>query len=168
MCLLLECWKSQSFLKEKATFKVCWMETFCSMEVELTWMGLWNGAVEGQLLFKEKRHQRSLAIRREDTWHVSKLCVKTLFISKNFYFFFRSFLCIGRNCNILHLQDVVLGHFGKRDFTPAINSLSTSREVDNAISICQTSRLPFTRALIGQKKVDYFLAFMHDGTRAFF
>ena len=29
------------------------LETFCSMEVELNWMGLSNGAVEGQLLFKE-------------------------------------------------------------------------------------------------------------------
>ena len=28
-----------------------------------------------------KRHQRSLAIRTEDTGHVSKLCAKTLFIS---------------------------------------------------------------------------------------
>ena len=28
-----------------------------------------------------ERHQRSLVIRREDTGHVSKLCVKTLFIS---------------------------------------------------------------------------------------
>ena len=28
-----------------------------------------------------KRHQRSLATRTEDTGHVSKMCVKTLFIS---------------------------------------------------------------------------------------
>ena len=28
-----------------------------------------------------ERHQRSLAIRTEDNGHVSKLCVKTLFIS---------------------------------------------------------------------------------------
>ena len=32
-----------------------------------------------------ERHQRSFAIRREDTEHVSKLCVKTLFISENFH-----------------------------------------------------------------------------------
>ena len=32
-----------------------------------------------------ERHQRSLAIRTEDTGHVSKLCVKTLFISENFH-----------------------------------------------------------------------------------
>ena len=60
-----------------------------------------------------ERHQRSLAIRTEDTGHVSKLCVKTLFISGNYHFQFHSFLCIVRICNILHLQDVVLGHFGK-------------------------------------------------------
>ena len=28
-----------------------------------------------------ERHQRRLAIRTEDTGHVTKLCVKTLFIS---------------------------------------------------------------------------------------
>ena len=54
-----------------------------------------------------------MTIRTEDTGHVSKLCVKTLFISENFHFYFCSFLCIVRNCNILHSQDVVLGHFGK-------------------------------------------------------
>ena len=54
MCLLLECWKSQPFLREIAIIKFSWMETFCSMEVELTWMGLWNGALEGQLLFNER------------------------------------------------------------------------------------------------------------------
>ena len=32
-----------------------------------------------------EKHQRSLAIRREHTGHVSKLCVKTLFISENFH-----------------------------------------------------------------------------------
>ena len=36
MCLLLECWKSQSFSREIVTFKFSLMETFCSMEVELT------------------------------------------------------------------------------------------------------------------------------------
>ena len=58
-----------------------------------------------------ERHQRSLAIRTEDAGHVSKLCVKTLFICGNFHSQFRSFPCIVRNCNILHSQDVVLGHF---------------------------------------------------------
>ena len=33
------------------------------------------------VVFQGERHQRSLAIRAEDTGHVSKLCVKTLFIS---------------------------------------------------------------------------------------
>ena len=60
-----------------------------------------------------ERHQRSLAIRTEDTGHVSKLCVKTLFISENYHSKFRSFLCIVRNCNILHLQDVIRSHFDK-------------------------------------------------------
>ena len=32
-----------------------------------------------------ERHQRRLAIRREDSRHVSKLCVKTLFISENYH-----------------------------------------------------------------------------------
>ena len=34
-----------------------------------------------------ERHQRSLAIRTEDTGHVSKLCVKTCvkFISENYH-----------------------------------------------------------------------------------
>ena len=33
------------------------------------------------VVFQGERHQRSLAIRTEDTEHVSKLSVKTLFIS---------------------------------------------------------------------------------------
>ena len=32
-----------------------------------------------------ERHQRSFAIKTEDTGYVSKLCVKTLFISENFH-----------------------------------------------------------------------------------
>ena len=32
-----------------------------------------------------EKHQRSLEISREDTGPVSKLCVKTLFISENFH-----------------------------------------------------------------------------------
>ena len=59
MCLLLECRKSQSFSREKATFKLFWMETFCSMEDELTWIGLWYGAVEGQLLLQERSISRT-------------------------------------------------------------------------------------------------------------
>ena len=34
---------------------------------------------------KEVSAEVRLAIKREDTRHVSKLCVKTLFISENFY-----------------------------------------------------------------------------------
>ena len=33
------------------------------------------------VVIQGERHQRSLAIRIEDTGHVSKLCVKTLLIS---------------------------------------------------------------------------------------
>ena len=52
----------------------------------------------------------------EDTGHVSKLCIKTLFISENLHSKFRSFLCIViRNCNILHSQDATLGHFVRQN-----------------------------------------------------
>ena len=37
--------------------------------------GVKTAVVQGE------RHQRKLAIRTEDTGHVTKLCVKTLFIS---------------------------------------------------------------------------------------
>ena len=55
------------------------------------------------------------------------LALKT--IIANFVAFFVSF----RNCNILHSQDVVLGHFGKTGVYAGhcIVSLSTSQEVDN-------------------------------------
>ena len=36
-------------------------------------------------VFQGERHQRSLAIRTEDTGHVSKKCVKTLFSSENYH-----------------------------------------------------------------------------------
>ena len=39
----------------------------------------------GRTVVQGERHQRSLAIRTEDTGHVSKLCVKTLFISENYH-----------------------------------------------------------------------------------
>ena len=38
------------------------------------------------VVVQAERHQRRLPIRTEDTGHVSKLCVKTLFISENFHF----------------------------------------------------------------------------------
>ena len=62
--------------------------------------------VEGHVVVQGERHQRSLAIRVEDTGHVRKLCVKTLCISGNYHSQFCSFLCIVRNYNILHSQDV--------------------------------------------------------------
>ena len=85
MCLQLEI----ATILEIVTFKFSWMETFCPMEVELSWLGLWNGAVEGQLLFKE-RHQWSLVMSIEKGCegrrHVSKLYIKTLFTSEDFHF----------------------------------------------------------------------------------
>ena len=38
----------------------------------------------GRTVVVQEERQRRLAIRTEDTRHVSKLCVKTLFISQNF------------------------------------------------------------------------------------
>ena len=61
------------------------METFCSMEVELTWMGTLKWSRGRTIVVQGERHQRSLVIRREDTGYVSKLCVKVLFISENFH-----------------------------------------------------------------------------------
>ena len=40
----------------------------------------------GRTVFVQgERHQRSSAIRTEDTGHVSKLCIETLFISENYH-----------------------------------------------------------------------------------
>ena len=94
MCLLLECWKLQPFLRGIVTIKFSWMETFCSMEVELTWMGLWNGALEGQLLFNERgisggwrSGQKAL-----DMWAncVLKPCLSLKTLIPNFQAFFVS------------------------------------------------------------------------------
>ena len=70
--------------------------------------GTLKWAVKGQLLFKERgisgawRSGLRKAVRAEDTGHMSKLCVETLFTSKNFHSSFRSFLCIVGTCIILH------------------------------------------------------------------
>ena len=47
----------------------------------------WDFEMEGgrTAVVQGERHQRSLAIRTEDTGHVSKLCVKTLFFSENYH-----------------------------------------------------------------------------------
>ena len=37
------------------------------------------------VVVQRESHQRRLAIRTEDTGHVSKLCVKTLLISENYH-----------------------------------------------------------------------------------
>ena len=72
-------------------------------------------------------------IRREDTRHVSKLCVKTLFISEtfipNFVAFFVLFaIAFARCCSRSLWQN---GSFNMPAGRPAIVSLSTSQEVDN-------------------------------------
>ena len=54
------------------------------------------------------------------------LALKTIILN-----FIAFFVGIVRNCNILHSQDVIVGHLSKTPFTPAIVSLSTSQEVDN-------------------------------------
>ena len=91
------------------------------IQIFLSWHG-WdflNGAVEGQLLFKKRgisgawRSGSRKAVMAEDTGHVSKLCVKTLFTSENCHSKFRSFFCVGKTCIILHSHDVVLGYFSK-------------------------------------------------------
>ena len=39
----------------------------------------------GRTVVQGERHQRRLTIKTEDTGHVNKLCVKTLFISENYH-----------------------------------------------------------------------------------
>ena len=110
MCLLLECRKSQykSFSREKATLKHFLMETFFSMEDELTWMWLWNGAVEGQLLLQERsisRTWRSGQKTLPDMW--ANCALKHCFSLKTFIPKFVAFSVPLGICNILHSQDAV-------------------------------------------------------------
>ena len=89
--------------------------------------------VEWQLLFKERGISEAWRSGQKtlDMWAncVLKHCLAQKTIIPNFVAFFVSF----RNCNILHSQDVVLGHFGKTGVYAGhcIVSLSTSQEVDN-------------------------------------
>ena len=63
---IMPCACCSNYNVELMTLKFSWMETFYSVEVELTLMGLWNWAVEGQLhVVQEKKHQQSLVIRIE-------------------------------------------------------------------------------------------------------
>ena len=56
------------------------------MEVELIDLdGTLKWSLGRTVVFQRERDQRRLAIRAEDTRHVSKLCVKTLLISENFH-----------------------------------------------------------------------------------
>ena len=70
------------------------------------------------VIVQGERHQRSLAIRTEDTGHVSQFCVKTLFIP-NFVTFSVS-LEIVISC-ICKMSFSVTS--AKREFTPAIVSI---------------------------------------------
>ena len=137
ICLLLECRKSQSFSREKATLKRFWMKTFCSMEDELTWKVLWNGAMEGQLLLQDRSISRTWRSGQKtlNMWAncVLKHCFSLeTFISKFVAFFVPLGIVIFCNCNNLCIRKMsFLGSFGKTEFTAAVVSLSTSQEVDN-------------------------------------
>ena len=86
----------------------------------------WEDSYCGRKEASARRSGLRKAVRTEDTGHVSKLCVKTLFTFANFY----SFLCIVRNCIILHSQDVTLGHFGKAGVYAGHCFIACPREVD--------------------------------------
>ena len=65
----------QIFLNEDVLLNGSWVD----LDGTLKW------SCGRTVVVQRKRHQRSLAIRRKDTGHVSKLCAKTLFISENFH-----------------------------------------------------------------------------------
>ena len=66
MCLLLEI----RTILEIATIRFYWMETFCSAEVELTWLGLWNEEMENSCC---SRRETSTELgdqeEEEGVWH---------------------------------------------------------------------------------------------------
>ena len=131
MCLLLECRKSQTFSREKATLKFFWMETFCSMEDELTWMGLWNGAVEGQLLPQERSISRAWQSGQKtlDMW--ANCVLKQCFSLETFIPKFAAFF-VPLGIVLFCIRKMsFLDFFGKTEFTPAIVPLSASQKVDN-------------------------------------
>ena len=79
-----------------------------------------------------ERHQRSLAIRTEDTGHARKLCVKHCLSLKtiipNFVAFFVS---LGIVISCICKMSFSVTSANPSLSRPAIVSLSTSREVDN-------------------------------------
>ena len=128
MCLQLECWKSQTFLRDMATIKFSWMKTFCSTEVKLTWMGLWNGALEGQLLLKDggiSGGWRSAGQKTLNMWEnrVLKHCLSLKTLISDFVALF----CIITNLISCIRRMSFSVTSGKQEFTPAIVSLSTSQ-----------------------------------------
>ena len=88
--------------------------------------------MEGQLLFRERgtsgawRSGLRKALRVEDTGHLRKLYVKTLFTFIPVFVAFFVLLGIALSCIRKMLSSVTSE---KREFTLAIVSLSTSREV---------------------------------------
>ena len=95
------------------------METFCSIEVELTWMGLWNEAVEGQLLFKERSISETWRSGEKtlDMWAncVLKHCLSLKTFIPNFVAFFVS-LAVVISC-VRKMSFSVTS--AKREFMPA-------------------------------------------------
>ena len=80
-----------------------------------------------------EKYQQNLAIRTEDTGHVSKFnfVLKHCFSLETFIPKFVAFF-VPLGIVIFCIRKMsFLGSFGKTEFTPAIVSLSTSREVDN-------------------------------------
>ena len=86
------------------------------------------------MLFKERSISEALVgdQAREDNGHVSKLCVKTLFISENFhsYNFVAFFVSLAVVISCIRKMSFSVTS-AKREFTPATVTLSTSQEVYN-------------------------------------
>ena len=85
MCLLLECRKSQSVFKSESD-----TQTFLNGVVLFNgrWVDLYGTLKWSRgrtIVAPGEKHQQSLAIRTEDTGHVSKLCVKAFFLSGKFH-----------------------------------------------------------------------------------
>ena len=103
------------------------------MEVELIDLdGTLKWSLGRTVVVQEERHQRRLAIRTEDTQHVSKLFVKTFISLKTFIPNFVAFIVhIIRNLiSCIHRMSFSVT-LAKQELKSAIVSLSTSWEVDN-------------------------------------
>ena len=87
MCLLLECWKSQLFSREKATLKLLWMENvlFNGRWADLNGTLKWSRRRTILLLLRRKEASAAFVHQDKRHWTCGKLCVKTLFYSGNFH-----------------------------------------------------------------------------------